>query len=414
MSSASTEKKRLVLFEALISGKGIDYIIEKAATVFNNPVTLSDSSYKLLAYSKNVVHDPVWYDLISYGYNSYDIVRRFNEEKVIEKILQRDQPILVDTGIGKEIRRILGKILIDGKLVAYIGIFESSTPFSPEDLDLADLLCNVLANALEKDKKIASLTGRLHENLLIDLLEGPPMDRLTLQGRLKAAMWNPKVFFQAICIPIDIQERAVFPLGHLRSYLERLSPLYRTVLWGDNLLLLINGDTFEELGEAWKSISQILKDHQLEGGVSFVFSPLKDLGTFYRQACEACRRGKMLGSMKNLHFYDQHFVNRLLEQWESQVNLMDYCHPGILKLYCHDQDHKSEYCQTLETYMDNACHLSRSAQRLFIHKNTMLHRMERIREISQITFQEEVDQFRLLLSLKIVAYLEEKNTLEAY
>ena len=155
MSGASSEKKRLVLFEALISGKGIDYIIEKAATVFNNPVTLSDSSYKLLAYSKNVVHDPVWYDLISYGYNSYDIVRRFNEEKVIEKILQSDQPILVDTGIGKEIRRILGKILIDGKLVAYIGVFESSTPFSPDDLDLAALLCNVFASALEKDKKIA-------------------------------------------------------------------------------------------------------------------------------------------------------------------------------------------------------------------------------------------------------------------
>lgn len=60
--------------------------------------------------------------------------------------------------------------------------------------------------------------------------------------------------------------------------------------------------------------------------------------------------------------------------------------PPLAKLLKYDQEHSSDFVSTLAAYMDEFGSISAAAERLFIHQNTLRHRLHRIVEISGIDF----------------------------
>lgn len=60
--------------------------------------------------------------------------------------------------------------------------------------------------------------------------------------------------------------------------------------------------------------------------------------------------------------------------------------PPLAKLLKYDQEHSSDFVSTLAAYMDEFGSISAAAERLFIHQNTLRHRLHRIVEIAGIDF----------------------------
>lgn len=397
--------KSLILYQSLTSKKGINHIIQVASEVLGNPVTLSDSSYRLLAYSNNFeVNDPIWNDLISLGYNSHEVVKKFNQQKIIEQINSNTMPIIVDTGIGENMRRILGKVVISGKIVAYIGVFEINHNISNDDIKLSAILCSILACELEKDSTISSLTGTLYENLIINLIHGSIPDERALQQKLKSSYWVPLTNYYVMYIPIEKNSPARLEIEYLRSYLERLSPYFKTVYINNSIILLINFDKKGEIESLWRDISFLLSEHKLKAGVSFEFSKLDPLKYYYKQAKNAFIIGQEVFSKKIIYYFHDSYPLYLLSELNEDICLMHYCHKGILKLFEFDKRNSTEYFTTLYAYMNSLFSLTHTAKKLFVHKNTMLHRLERIKEISGIDSIEQEDIFKIYLTYKILEY----------
>ena len=61
---------------------------------------------------------------------------------------------------------------------------------------------------------------------------------------------------------------------------------------------------------------------------------------------------------------------------------------------------------TLVNYLQNACNTQRSARMLSLHKNTLLYRLGRIREILGCDLSSGEDQFMLQLSYRVLFYLD--------
>ena len=401
----SFKDKCLLIYEALVSGKGVSHIIDIASDVMDNPISLSDSSYRHLAYSKVDVNDPIWNEIVSSGYVSFEVVKEFNREKVIEKIAYNELPIIVNTGIGEHMTRILGKVVVSGKIVAYIGVFEVNHKLDEEDVKLAQILCSVLALELAKDPVISSLTGSLYENLLIDLINGLAIDDLVLKERLKSSLWIPRKNFYVLYIPIEEKSDTGLKVEYLRRSLEGLFSYFKTVYLNGAIILLMNYDDKKDLDSIWDDISPLLASHQLKAGVSFEFANLEKLKTYYQQARDAYYIGITVNPNSLIYYFNNYYYISLLNKLNKNTSLYDYCHKGILKLLEYDKENSTDYFSTLYEFINNSFSITKTAKKLYIHKNTMLHRIERIKEISEINPLEEEDIFMIYLTYKIVDYL---------
>ena len=68
------------------------------------------------------------------------------------------------------------------------------------------------------------------------------------------------------------------------------------------------------------------------------------------------------------------------------------CHEGVLKLKALDEQNGSDYIKTLKTFLDNHQNVVHTANTLYIHRSTLLYRLEKIKEAigSELSDPEEL------------------------
>jgi len=54
-----------------------------------------------------------------------------------------------------------------------------------------------------------------------------------------------------------------------------------------------------------------------------------------------------------------------------------------------------ELLKTLETYLDHGCSLVEAADALYIHRNTLLHRLKRIEELCDVDLRDPMQRLNL-------------------
>ena len=115
--------------------------------------------------------------------------------------------------------------------------------------------------------------------------------------------------------------------------------------------------------------------------------------------------GSAHGRGQVYHYCDYAYV-QMLGLTNTQYNLLNFVHPSLMRLARYDRDHGTELMDTLFIYLQNACNTQRAAKMLNLHKNTLLYRMGRIREILGCNLSSGEDQFMLQLSYRVLFYLD--------
>jgi len=77
--------------------------------------------------------------------------------------------------------------------------------------------------------------------------------------------------------------------------------------------------------------------------------------------------------------------------------LEKYIHP----IMAYDEQHHSNLLQTLQAYFQMGCNIRSTAQQMYTHYNTVVYRLDKIKTILNVTFDDPEIQFKLLLALKL-------------
>lgn len=182
-----------------------------------------------MAYTKNEdVDDPVWIELLSKGYCSYDMVSTFMKEGVVKKIADSMDPLLTDSGFSKKIHRIHGKIMLNNNLIGYLGVLECNQKFEQEDYQIISLPCDVISVKMQNHH----IKGFMHENLLINLLDNNIKNSEYLQERF--IITGLKLEKNLYLIVIDFQNKDASNyhiIDYLRDCIDRMVPHSRSVLY---------------------------------------------------------------------------------------------------------------------------------------------------------------------------------------
>src|SRR5205823_3293178 len=109
---------------------------------------------------------------------------------------------------------------------------------------------------------------------------------------------------------------------------------------------------------------------------------------------------KLLGGRRTTH-YGQLGVERLLLHLVDHPELERFARDLLGDLLAYDALHRSELVRTLEVFLGcNGIHV-RAAHELHLHRNTLLYRLDRVREILGRDLEDSDERLSLQIALRI-------------
>lgn len=400
-ASKTLARQSSMMLTQLTSGKTIEDIITTASKLLENPVLLPDSSGRLIAVSsQSEISDPASWDLITQGYVTGNFIRKFQTGRMDLKITESLEPIKFDTGPFKDTPRIVHKIKVRKRTVAYLMVLETDRPFREEDFETVRMVCKVLSLMMSMNQSFSNYTGEVHEHRMIDLLTenetGEPFmsskERWTLTGDYTVA---------AISSPHDNPDTYLY-FEYLRMRIKNILPRCKSVFYDYHLVLLLSTSDSTKLAQYKATLETLLLEEGIAAGLSRHFSNITDLKKHYTQAVQSIYLGRLLSHTRTLFEYAEYEIYHMLHITSSKTDLKEFCHPSLEILLEHDRLNGTDYFRTLHEYLKNATNKMQTAGKLYIHRNTMDHRIRKIAGLTGMDLTDGEDCFMLFLSYKIL------------
>lgn len=136
-------------------------------------------------------------------------------------------------------------------------------------------------------------------------------------------------------------------------------------------------------------------------GVSALAEDPAELAGAYRQAEEALAVLTRLGSAERLLCYDDIGIFSLLLRESAQAELLRFAHRWLDGLAAYERRRGVDLIVTLESYLRNGCSPQRTAAALFVHPNTVKHRLQLIAEHSGVDLGDTRQLLELQLALLV-------------
>lgn len=134
-------------------------------------------------------------------------------------------------------------------------------------------------------------------------------------------------------------------------------------------------------------------------GIGRPVDALTGLRDSYREARQALSMARRLADPNPLYFGELK-VYRLLFLLEHHPELASFCHEIIGTLIEYDRTQGTALIETLTAYFAHKGNLSQTSEALFIHRNTLIYRLERVREISGLDLDNPETRLSIELALR--------------
>jgi purine catabolism regulator len=183
----------------------------------------------------------------------------------------------------------------------------------------------------------------------------------------------------------------------------------------DVFVLLISVDkekkqTDFQLTKLIRSIQKELHEQlnlSISFGVSSNFRNIRSIKKGYQQALEAIETGYQLRKNKFIQTYHTKDIAELLQM--IPLNILTEFYESTLKelAYTTNKD-LLVLVQTISVFIENHCQIAETAKQLFVHRNTVIYRLEKCEELLTISFKDADETLRLRIALLIRSFLLEK------
>jgi sugar diacid utilization regulator len=153
-----------------------------------------------------------------------------------------------------------------------------------------------------------------------------------------------------------------------------------------------------DVRERARVLAEALAECEVCVGVGGCHQAIGDVAASYSEARDAVEIAVGIGIHgRPLHF-DEVLIDHLVRSTPHADRILD---STLRPLLDYDEAKQAELVSTLRAYMDSGFNLSRSAETLQVHPNTVVYRLRRIRELSGRDPQDLNDLLLLFVGLKL-------------
>ena len=391
----NTDKIRLMT--GLVQSNTVQQLMDLAYTLLENPLCLVITKGQLLAYSQIYgEHQTRWTELRNHAPTD---VRGTDCGNGISLIEAQD-----------DISWLKKAIVNNGVHEGYLFLSSMFRPFDIEDRAVFDMVTVLVTNLMH-----GSGFGANHfKNIIIKLINKEPCSQEEIAPALAESHLRNYEYFHVLCFneatasghfsagsPGQGSEQFQQRFRALFNLLDKL-PCSETLSLDQNFICIYGA---HNRVSNWYSLipgfRELVFETRCSVGISPAFSELSQLRQKFEQAKLAMEYGSQIGN-GGLCPYEHFGLFHLLEQFSTHSTAEDLCSARVLTLRDYDQANGTEFLRTLEVFLRCNRSYQEAASKLKIHRNTVVYRINKCREICQMTLDQEFDTFFTQYSIRVL------------
>ncbi|MDR3207179.1 MAG: helix-turn-helix domain-containing protein, partial [Oscillospiraceae bacterium] len=144
-------------------------------------------------------------------------------------------------------------------------------------------------------------------------------------------------------------------------------------------------------------------------GIGTVVSDLKDLATSHREAQIAIEVGKVFDTEKTIINFENLGIGRLI--YQLPVTMCEMFLAEVFKKSTIDALDQ-EMLITIQKFFENSLNVSETSRKLFVHRNTLVYRLEKIKKLTGLDLREFDHAIIFKVAMMVRRYLSSRT--EAY
>lgn len=384
--------------------RDLNSLLQVIARATAKPIVIHDDAGVLMA--------QVYPSVIRRGTTGRTLVQSL-PYSAFQKWLEADSPAsqgaIVPSPIG-----YTTVLKVEKRVAGYLSLVDKSEGIDDFDRLVLTYGADVCAIELAKNRAIASAVEQARGDWVQMWLSGTPADDDLLATRAQQAGFDPESLFVVSVF------RAVTDNGHSLP-LESLMSLVRDDMtrrqtggavgqYVDVIVVLYPLENLSQtvrtraiIEELRTQLAMRTPSGLVAAGISRPTEGLSRLREAYREAKDAVGIAHELGDAEKTTFYGDLKLYQLLLALKDRnlEHMRRFYNETLGPLVEHDLRKQSDLVRTLNGFFEANGNLAKAAQDLDVHRNTLVYRLERISELTELDLNDADNRLILHLALKI-------------
>ena len=388
---------------AVKQGHSVQHMLDISGYALPFPIVISDSFGNIVAYSKTydkyAEQDAYWKSVVKH--------QQMNDLVFSETVYSEQKSPVKDWDATPKIyqtlqSRIIGMHLtVNDEIVGTMIIIELGGKLTNGVCQLANVFHEALSKALSirgDDAEMRTVMAMAEE-----YLDGKSVDTERLWEMINELTGRTEEELELVLLKNST--RTDF------TYKNNLA--YRLMMPENSCFSLVYRDYVaavircEQEKDFFLSLWKMLQQEEYLCGISLPFSDVESLKKAGNQAALALLSGSQEpGSVSRCvdHAYT-YFINKLAGDKSFGTELL---HPGLARLRKYDEKHNTNFYDSLYQYLILERNVVATAKSLFIHRNSMIYRLQRIEQLLDVDLDDPNMRLYLLLSYQIEMAMNNK------
>ncbi|NOU92457.1 PucR family transcriptional regulator [Paenibacillus sp. LMG 31456] len=410
--------------ELAMGGKGIPALIEAVQQMTENIITVGSEVPALEGISWRKVVSPL-------------TRAQKNELRIAKRSIRMDR--VLDDQITP---CIVTPLLLNDELYGDVTCWQTKREFVERDFLVLDR--TVLLMALEFLKVITrtDVEQTFKDDFLSEVLTGNVVDKAEIIEKGKMFNWNLSKDYQVFVIAysnsaqpiVKHENEALWFQERKRKLLLKVNDIFRfdvqkaIITVRKELIVVLyhrelaaeagmlpyttdpnNGAIMDLAESARRQLSQEFEELSFTVGVGRFYQGLEGIHQGYKEAVKAIQLGKPISGKTGCVHYEDLGIFRVLGQVNDWKEMEELYSETIGKLVEYDWSNNASLMVTLREYFANNCSLAETAEKLFVHVNTMKYRMQKIEQVTGCSVHDAEKRLLLHMGLKIDQILQSGN-----
>jgi len=370
-------------------------------------------SYNIIASTKvKKIEHPAISSLLKRGYYKIDELDRLFKFDYMRKHDVFNTPTVIYPPNLMDCPFIIKTFLRHGTTRYFLILYYINSVPEKSDLELFDILSTRLEESLKNYLPDSASHNSLLEVFLEDLICKTYENEEYLRDRACFLNLNMEGCYRLGIIKLKNYKQQLAEYLLMRIRTSYSSNRYRIMLFKKSILLLVilPKSTFDEeetFHEKLKELKTVLHGYQAAIGLSNQFKGLININAAYSQCRSAIKYGWMLAPEQTTFYYSKYYIYEMLDACKSSLPI-DSMYVQKLKLLDDPNDYQHSNLLLLKIFLMTERSITATAKALFMHRNSVIYRVNKIQEILKISLDDPDVRLRLLISFKILDMIHGK------
>lgn len=281
---------------------------------------------------------------------------------------------------------------------------ESTHAFQKKDFYLADYFFGHFERAFHKYLRVLNQQESPEGSALYKLLKKIPLS----SQEQKQFCLDPKQVFVLFGLK-ESKTANPMPIDYMCSMLNTLLPnsVFSTILDSSiyGLIKLQHGKNGIE-NSLYKLLEDLIDRMGYQCGISNDFSDITNMSPYMEQVKYLTAQCITERTSSVLFFFQDYVLDFVLFHSSQHIAPETLYSNGIQSLFRYDKERNKEYAYTLRTLLDNEMNISKTAELLFIHRTSLIKRIDKIERVLDL----DLNDPKVRLYLRLCLYIQERET----